>query len=121
MRNFSEIEVVALIIRDTVSAELKRLLDADIIERIDVSPWVSPVAVTQHKNSTRIQVYKDFRESNKAIVTDCYPIPHMEELFSELRGTTMCSTIDLANAYYQVPQHEDSRDLSAFITNEGLF
>ncbi len=59
----------------------------------------------------------DLREPNKAVVTDSYPIPHMEELFSEL----MFSTIDLANAYYQIPLHEDSRDLTAFITHEGLF
>ena len=63
----------------------------------------------------------DLREPNKEVVTDCYHIPHMEELFSELRGETMFSTIDLANAYYQVPLHEDSRDLTAFITHEGLF
>ena len=63
----------------------------------------------------------DLREPNKAKVTDSYPIPHMKELFSELRGATMFSTIDLANAYYQVPLHEESRDLTAFITHEGLF
>lgn len=33
----------------------------------------------------------------------------------------MFSTIDLANAYYQLPLHEDSRDLTAFITHRGLF
>ncbi len=40
-------------VRDAVSAELKRLLDADITEKIDASPWVSPVVVTQLKNSAR--------------------------------------------------------------------
>lgn len=45
----------------------------------------------------------------------------MEELFSQLRVAVMFSTIDLTNAYHQVPLHEDSRDLTAFITHEGLF
>lgn len=63
----------------------------------------------------------DLREPDKAIVVDSYPIPHIEELFSQLRGAVLFSTINLANAYHQVPLHEDSRDLTAFITHEGLF
>ncbi len=31
------------------------------------------------------------------------------------------STVDLANAFYQVALHEDNRDLTDFITHEGLF
>ncbi|CAM5077634.1 unnamed protein product [Eretmochelys imbricata] len=33
----------------------------------------------------------------------------------------MFSTLDLQSAYYQIMLHEDSRDLTAFITHEGLF
>uniref|UniRef100_H3AQ61 ribonuclease H n=1 Tax=Latimeria chalumnae TaxID=7897 RepID=H3AQ61_LATCH len=54
---------------------------------------------------------------SKAIIVDGYPLPHIEELFSELKGATMFSVIDLASAYHQVPLHEDSRDLAAFITH----
>lgn len=63
----------------------------------------------------------DLLEPNKAVVTDCYPLPHIDELFSSLRGGTLFSTIDLANAYYQVPLHEDSRDFTALITHKSLF
>ncbi len=41
-----------------------------------------------------------------------------------IRIPTRCkifSTIDLANAYYQLPPQGDSRDLTAFITHDGLF
>lgn len=107
-------------VRDAVSTELNRLLAADIIERVDASPWVSPIVVTQ-KKSGDIRMCVDLREPNKSIVVDSYPIPHIKELFSQLRGAVMFSTIDLANAYHQVPLHEDSRDLTAFITHEGLF
>jgi len=38
-------------------------------------------------------------------------------------GSTVFFTIDLTNAYYQVPLHEDSHDLTAFVTHShnGLF
>lgn len=39
-----------LSVRQAVSAELERLLDMDVIERIDASEWVSPIVVTLRKN-----------------------------------------------------------------------
>ena len=61
------------------------------------------------------------REPNKAVVIDGYPLPHMEEMFAELRGGTLFSTLDLQSVYHQVVLHENSRDLTAFITHEELF
>ncbi len=52
---------------------------------------------------------------------DSYPLPHIDELLSKLCGATVFSTIDLESAYFQLPLHEESRDLTAFITHEGLF
>ncbi|KAI4894806.1 hypothetical protein NFI96_001731 [Prochilodus magdalenae] len=109
-----------LSVRDAVSAELEHLLKEGIIERVDASPWVSPIVVTQKKNGG-IRMCVDFREPNKAIVVDCYPLPHIDELLSRLRGASVFSTIDLQSAYHQVLLHPDSRDLTAFITHEGLF
>ncbi|CAM4586213.1 unnamed protein product [Lepidochelys olivacea] len=63
----------------------------------------------------------DIREPNKAIVIDSHPLPHIEEVFAELHGAKMFCTLDLQSVYHQVMLHEDSRDLTAFITHEGLF
>lgn len=41
----------------------------------------------------------------------------MEEILSTLKGSTVFTTIDLTNAYSQVPLH----DLVAFTTQDGLF
>lgn len=50
---------------------------------------------------------------------DCYPLPHMEDMFAELTGAPHYSQIDLSSAYHQL--HLDSRSLTAFITHDGLF
>ncbi|ROL53190.1 hypothetical protein DPX16_21123 [Anabarilius grahami] len=102
-------------VRDAVSQELKRLESEGIIEKVESSPWVSPVVVIQKKTGG-IRLCVDLREPNKAVVIDSHPLPHIEEIFTELRGASMFSTIDLQNAYHQVTLHEDSRDLTAFIT-----
>lgn len=107
-------------VRASVSAELDRLQKAGVIERVDASAWVSSIIVTGKKTGG-IQMCADLREVNKAIITDCYPLPHIDEMLTSLRGATVFSTIDLANAYYQLPLHDDSRDITAFITHDGLF
>uniref|UniRef100_A0A3B3RYT1 Gypsy retrotransposon integrase-like protein 1 n=1 Tax=Paramormyrops kingsleyae TaxID=1676925 RepID=A0A3B3RYT1_9TELE len=107
-------------VRDAVSIELRRLPEADVIEEIDSSPWVSPVMVVQKKTGG-IRMCVDLRGPNKAITVDSYPLPHMEVMMTLLQGADTFSTIDLESAYHQVPLHEDSRDLTAFITHKGLF
>ena len=109
-----------LSVRGAVSDELKRLLAAGVIEPVDASAWVSPIVVIQ-KKSGKIRMCVDLREPNKAVVIDSFPLPHMDELLSSLRGSTVFSSIDLATAYYQVPLAVQSRDLTAFITHDGLF
>lgn len=42
-------------------------------------------------------------------------------MMSKLRDATVFSTLDLESAYFQLPLHEESRDLTAFITHVGLF
>lgn len=106
--------------RQAVSEEVKRLEQEGVIERINASEWVSPIVVVQKKDGT-IRMYVDLRSPNKAVVIDSYPLPHIEELLNALHGARHFSKLDLAAAYHQVPLHSDSRDITAFITHEGLF
>ncbi len=79
-----------------------------IIEKIDSSPWISPIVVTAKKGG-KIRLCVDLREPNKALIVDSHPLPHMEELLSDLRGASVFTTIDLAAAYHQLTLHEECR------------
>ncbi len=107
-------------VRDAVSQEIKRLESEGIIEKVDSTPWESPLVAIQ-KKSGGIRLFVDLREPNKAVIIDSHPLPHIEEVFTELRGASMFSTIDLQNAYHQVTLHQDSRDVTAFVTHDGLY
>lgn len=109
-----------LSVRDAVSEELKDLEKHGIIEKIDASEWVSPIVVTKKKTSG-IRMCVDLREVNKTVIMDSHPLPLIEDILSELRGAVMFSTLDLKSAYHQLPLHEESRGLTAFITHEGLY
>ncbi|XP_064477798.1 uncharacterized protein K02A2.6-like [Ornithodoros turicata] len=107
-------------VRDEVSRELQRLLDDDVVERVDASEWVSPIVVAKKKNGT-IRLCVDLRAPNQAVIADCFPLPSIDELMVSLVGAKWFSKLDLKSAYHQVLLSEDSRDLTAFITHEGLF
>lgn len=113
-----KLRCLPLSVRNAVSSEIQDLLQAGVIERIDASPWVSPILVVQ-KKSGKIRMCVDLCEPNKAVVVDSFPLPHIDEMLSLLHGATVFSTIDLESAYFQLPLHKDSRDLTAFIT-QGL-
>ncbi|KFD64424.1 hypothetical protein M514_02353 [Trichuris suis] len=109
-----------LSVRNAVSAELQRLLDEEIIERINASEWISPIVVIQ-KKSGGIRLCVDLREPNKAVIADCFPLPHIDDLLLKFQGSSVFSILDLKAAYRQLILHENSRDLTAFITHDGLY
>lgn len=107
-------------LRDVVTAEILKLEQQGVIERVSASEWVSPIVVVKKKEGG-IRMCVDLRAPNKAIVVDSFPLPHIDELLNSLSGASHFSKLDLASAYYQVRLDPKSRDLTAFITHEGLF
>ena len=105
---------------EEISAELNRLEREGIIERIDSSPWVSNLTIALKKNGA-IRLCVDLREVNKAVIPDQYPLPTVNELFHTFRGAAVFTKIDLRWGYNQIPLAEDSRQLTAFITHQGLY
>ena len=105
---------------DAVSAELKRLVEAGVIERTDASEWISPIVVAW-KKSGQIRVCVDLRKPNEAVIEDKCLLPTVDEMLSEMQGATHFSKMGLKSAYHQLELDPESRYLTAFITHEGVF
>ncbi|XP_043195494.1 uncharacterized protein K02A2.6-like [Amphibalanus amphitrite] len=61
------------------------------------------------------------RRVNKAVITDGYPLPRIEDVLDRLSGSQVFSRLDLKDAYHQLELHPDSRDLTTFISHQGLY
>lgn len=72
-----------------MTVELKRILLAGVIE----PEWVNPVVVSRSKGGLWLCV--DLCEPNISVIMDYHPLPHMEDLFTQLGGVTHFSQIDL--------------------------
>jgi len=107
-------------VRNDVDAELKRLIEQDIIEPAEgPTPWVSPIVVVHKKVGVRICI--DSRQINKAIEREKHPIPTIEDLIVDLNGSKYFSKIDLNKGYHQLELSPESRYITTFTTHEGLF
>ena len=99
---------------------MKRLEEAGVIERTDASEWISHIVVAQ-KKSGQVRICVDLRKLNEAVIEDRFPLPTVDEILSEKPGATHFSKLDLKSAYPQLELEPESRDLTAFVTHEGVF
>ena len=82
-------------VRKDVEAELDRLEKLDIIEKVDgPTPWVSPIFVVP-KADGGVRLCIDMREPNKSIKREKHIIPTLDDLISDLNGSTVFSKLDL--------------------------
>src|ERR1044072_6927721 len=69
--------------------------------RPSVSPWGAPVLLVKKKyGKSRLCV--DYRQLNKVMVKNRYPIPQIDDLMDQLRGAAVFSKIDLKSGYHQI-------------------
>ena len=74
------------------------------------------------KKDGSIRICGDYKITvNRVAKVDSYPIPKIEDLYTNLVGGKMFSTLDLSNVYLQMPLEEESRYLSTINTPKGLF
>ena len=83
-----------------LKSQLKELVDKNYI-RPSVSPWGATVIFVKKKDGT-LQLCIDYRQLNKMTIKNRYPLPHLDDLFDQLRGATVFSKIDLWSGYHQV-------------------
>lgn len=97
------------------------MLENDIIERVEgPTPWVSPLVAVPKPNG-EIRIGADLRMANKAVKRTRYQIPTVEQLLSEIGNANVFSKIDLNSYYHQIELDPESRDITTFSCNSGIY
>ena len=52
---------------------------------------------------------------------DEFPLPRIDDILDQLRGSGHFSTLDLASGYWQIAMDSQSKEKTAFTTYSGLF
>lgn len=103
-----------------LNKELDRMLALKVVEPSN-SPWSSPVLLVK-KSSGDFRLCFDGRKLNSVTKSDSYPLPYVDRILSRLRDAKCISSIDLKQAFWQIPLSKDSKEKTAFsVPGRGLF
>ncbi|XP_047520687.1 uncharacterized protein K02A2.6-like isoform X2 [Pieris napi] len=107
--------------RARVDAELDAMLQAGVVEPVDHSDWATPLVIAS-KADGGIRICADYKVTlNRALMIDRYPVPRIDELFSDLSGNKYFTKIDLSQAYNQLELDSESKAYTVINTHKGLF
>ena len=113
-----------------VTKELEILEKAGVISR-SVSPWASPIVIVPKKSEPgeppRRRMCVDYRVLNsllppvnkahskaKGILT-LVPLPKIDEIYAQLRGSKVYSAIDMRSGYFHLGLSEEAKPKTAFV------
>ena len=119
---------------DWVRQEIMKLEEAGIIVK-SVSPWASPIVVVPKKSAPgeppRRRMCVDYRAINALLppikkvnsdakgVLTLVPLPKIDDLFAELNGATIFSSLDLRMGYHHIGLDKESQPKTAFVIKDG--
>lgn len=100
--------------KEILKKQVKEWLENGIIHPSKSEYTSSVVIVPKKDGSDRVCV--DFRQLNKIIVKDRFPMPLIDDCIDELAGARVYSVLDLKNRFFHVPVAEECRKFTAFVT-----
>ncbi|XP_062711042.1 uncharacterized protein K02A2.6-like [Aedes albopictus] len=118
---FQPVRRIPIPLEAAVDKKLNQLLATDIIEvKHGPATWVSPLVVVGKSNGEP-RICLDLRRVNKAVLRERHPMPVVDEYLAHLGKGRIWSKLDIKDAFLQVELAPESRDVTTFITNKGLF
>lgn len=103
---------------------MERLLKMEregIIERVEGSPpWLSGLNIVM-KGPNDFRLTLNMKKPNQAIMRPFYRIPTLEDIRKQVDGARIFSKLDLSQAFYHLELHESARELTNFMTMNGIF
>jgi len=105
--------------KEELGKQMADLLKKGLI-RESRSDWgARALFATKADGSLRLCV--DYRELNKRMVKNKYPLPRIDDMFDQLSGARVFSQLDLATGFHQLRVAEDSIPKTAFRTYAGSY
>jgi len=98
---------------------IKENLDRGFIWELN-SPYSTPVFYNKKKDGSFRPLF-DYRKINAITIKDVSPLPQITTILEDTIGAVLFSKFDLQEGYYNVAVEEESQDILAFKTTNGLY
>ena len=107
---FCKVRSVPYAMRPLVEAQLDKLVQEGILTPIQYSDWAAPIVPVMKADRQSIRIYGDFKQTvNRVSPLDKYPIPKIEDLFSQVAGGQKFTKLDMSQAYQQICLDDESK------------
>ena len=83
-------------------------------------PWGTPVLFAKKKEKT-LRLCIDYRQLNRGMIKNRYPLPRIDDLFDQLKGVRVYLKTNLRTGYHQLRVRETDIPKKAFRTRYGHF
>ena len=97
--------------------ELDRMLETDIISRVDHTDWCPPMVVTPKSNTVCV----DLSKLNECVKRENHPLPVVDTTLGRLAGSRVFTKLNAKSGFWQIKLAWESRPLTTFITPWGRF
>ncbi|EAL60316.1 hypothetical protein DDB_G0294338, partial [Dictyostelium discoideum AX4] len=105
--------------KDFLDEHIKELLKYKIIR--ESNSQVSSSVVLRPKPDGSMRMCINYTKLNNITVKDRYPIPDINEIWNQIKGSHVYSKLDMISGYYQIRIREGDKYLTAFSVPQGLF
>jgi hypothetical protein len=95
------------------------MLDKEYI-RPSVSSWGAPILFVKKKYGT-LRFCIDYRQLNKMVIKNKYPLSRINDLFDQVRGEKIFSKLDLRSGYHQIMIKDEDVNKTKFRTRYGHY
>ena len=103
----------------TIKIEVNRLIIMGVIKRENSSKWAAPTYIIPKKNGT-VRFISDFRDMNKWMKRNPFPIKKYKICFFKLEGFKCASSLELNMVYYHIKLCSFSRKLYTIVFSWGI-
>lgn len=93
--------------------EIDRLENRGIIKKIEFSEWLNPIIGVPKANG-KIRICLDARKLNEITKKNVYPQQNANRIMSVMGKAKYISTLDMTDAFFQIPLHIESQAKTAF-------
>jgi hypothetical protein len=84
------------------------------------SPWGALVLFGEKKDKS-MRMCVDYHSLNEVTIKNKYPLPRIDDLFDQLKGSKYFSKVDLRSGYHQLKIRESDIPKTAFVTHYGQY
>ena len=112
---------VPVALRGRLKSELDRMVNADIICKVNgPTPWVNSLVVVEKPNG-KLRVCLDPKDLNSAIQRPHYPMRTLEDILPQLSNAHYFTKLDVRSGYWTISLDEPSSYFTTFNTPYGRY